>query len=774
MAKSLVVVESPAKAKTINRYLGKDYVVKSSKGHIRDLPKSGLGVDVENDFAPQYEVIKGREGVILELREAAEGVDGIYLAPDPDREGEAICWHLKHELEGSGKPIHRVLFNEITKNAVLEAMKHPRDIDMDLVNAQQARRVLDRLVGYKISPLLWKKVKYGLSAGRVQSVAVRLICERERERQAFVPEEYWSITAQLRSQTSEPFEANLIKIGSQKADVKNGEMAERIVADLEGAKYVVSDVKRRERIKKPAPPFTTSKLQQEASAKFGFTGKRTMSIAQRLYEGVEIGGGERVGLITYMRTDSTRISEVAKSEAREYIEEAFGGDYLPPSAPDYSGKRKTEQKIQDAHEAIRPTSVRRDPESLKRHLDGDQYKLYKLVWSRFLASQMRPAALDTTTVDISATSARSIYLLRASGSVVKFPGFMAVYTETQDNGGNGEEAGGVLPDLSAGEELILLKLIPKQHFTQPPARYTDASLVRTLEELGIGRPSTYAPIISTIEARKYVRREGRTLIPTDLGFLINELLVENFPTIVDVGFTANMESDLDKVEEGSVDWVGMVRNFYGPFEETLRAAEANMRDIKNQSIPTDVPCPECGRKMNIRWGKFGNFLACSGYPECACTRDFVRDDGGNIVIVPPEMAEEVCDKCGGPMIVRMGRNGKFLACGNYPKCKNTMSLGIGVKCPKCGGRIVEKKSRRGRVFYGCDRYPNCDFVSWDKPADKNCPNCGSILVEKSSRKRGTYLKCSNRECEYEEEIPKGPTEESDMPPLEEELEEQMV
>ncbi|OUM96991.1 MAG: DNA topoisomerase I [Thermobacillus sp. ZCTH02-B1] len=691
MADSLVIVESPAKAKTISKYLGSKYIVKASMGHIRDLPKSQTGVEIENGFQPKYITIRGKGSVLKELKDASKKVKKVYLAADPDREGEAIAWHLANYLElDEGEPC-RVVFNEITKQAVREAFKSPRPINMDLVNAQQARRILDRLVGYKISPLLWKKVKKGLSAGRVQSVAVKLIIDRENEINSFVPEEYWTITARL-VQDGVSFEAKFHALDGEKTELKSEQDVKQVLELIEGQPFVVSEVKERERQRHPAPPFITSTLQQEAARKLGFRAAKTMSIAQQLYEGVELGKEGSVGLITYMRTDSTRVSPVAQEEAKAYIIEKFGAEYAPEEFRIYAKKNAN---AQDAHEAIRPTSVYREPEAVKPYLTRDQYRLYKLIWERFTASQMSSAVLDTMTVDIRAGRAT----FRATGSKIRFPGFMKVYVEGSDDGAPEEE--NLLPPLREGMTPERTAIEPKQHFTSPPPRYTEARLVRTLEELGIGRPSTYAPTLETIHKRGYVRIEDKKFVPTELGILVTKLMEEFFPEILNVEFTAHMEDDLDHIEEGKKDWVEVLHEFYEPFSKRLKIAEDEMREVELQEEMSDVACDKCGRPMVYKTGKFGRFLACSGFPECRNTKPILKD--------------------------------------------------IGVSCPKCGeGRIIERRSKKGRVFYGCDKYPGCDYVSWDRPTDKSCPACGTRLVEKRSRSGGR-LQCPD--CGHSEELP---------------------
>jgi DNA topoisomerase I len=746
--KSLVIVESPAKAKTIAKYLGKDYTVKASVGHIMDLPKSKLGVDIENNFEPKYIQIKGKAPVVKELKAAAKKADRILIATDPDREGEAIAYHVAATVSGSAKTqeIYRVLFNEITKKAILLAIKHPGKIDNNKVDAQQARRILDRLVGYQISPILWQKVRRGLSAGRVQSVALRLICEREDEIKAFVPEEFWSLTALLEGKLPPQFEAKLIRKDEEKLKVKNNEEVQQILAGLQNKNYVVARVDKKERKRNPVPPFTTSKLQQDAGRKLGFTAKRTMGIAQSLYEGVDVGKEGAVGLITYMRTDSTRVGQEAQDEAREFIAGKYGKDYLPEKPPVYPSAKSA----QEAHEAIRSTSVLREPEAIKQYLENDQYKLYKLIWNRFVASQMNPAIIDQTSVDIKAGD----YTFRAAGSVIKFRGFMAVYMEEMAEDAAPDEDNGeaALPPLTEGEQLTLVKLDPKQHFTQPPPRFSEALLVKILEEKGIGRPSTYAAIISTIQERDYVNKVENKFRPTELGVLVNNLLVSHFPVVMDVAFTAKMEGELDKIEEGLMPWVDAVRDFYQPFNESLEKAQAEMKDFKAELTPTDINCEKCGKPMVIKWGRNGQFLACSGYPECKNTKPFVRTENGGVEAAPDETTDEKCPKCGSGMVVKRGRFGKFLACSRYPECNHTQGMSTGVTCPEDGGKIVERRSRFGKMFYSCANYPACKYAIWYKPIQRACPQCKApFLVEKYSKKTGPYIACLNKECGYKEE-----------------------
>ncbi|WP_226674238.1 type I DNA topoisomerase [Rossellomorea aquimaris] len=688
MADYLVIVESPAKAKTIERYLGKKYKVRASMGHVIDLPKSQMGVDVENEFEPKYITIRGKGPVLKELKTAAKKVKKIFLAADPDREGEAIAWHLAHSLDMDTSSACRVVFNEITKDAIKESFKHPRAINMDLVDAQQARRVLDRLVGYNISPLLWKKVKKGLSAGRVQSVAVRLIIDRENEIKDFTPEEYWSIEAEF-TKGNDTFQASFYGIDGKKVELKTEDDVKDVLGKVKGKSFEVNKVTKKERKRNPAPPFTTSSLQQEAARKLNFRAKKTMMLAQQLYEGIEMGKQGTVGFITYMRTDSTRISEVAQKEANEYIVNKYGQEFMKQS----DRKEKKQQKAQDAHEAVRPTSTLRDPSSVKEFLSRDQYRLYKLIWERFVASEMAPAIMDTMSVDLVNNSV----MFRATGSKVKFPGFMKVYVEGSDD--QKEEKDNFLPALEESDKVKSENIDPNQHFTQPPPRYTEARLVKTLEELGIGRPSTYAPTLDTIQRRGYVTLDNKRFIPTELGEIVLELIREFFPDIIDVEFTANMERSLDDIEDGNVKWKRIIDRFYQDFEKHLERAENEMEKIE------------------------------------------IRD----------EPAGEDCEECGHPMVIKMGRYGKFMACSNFPDCRNTKAIvkEIGVKCPKCEkGNIIERKSKKKRIFYGCDQYPECDFLSWDKPIERKCPKCAELLVEKKLKK-GNQIQCTN--CDYKEE-----------------------
>jgi DNA topoisomerase-1 len=761
-AKNLVIVESPAKAKTLEKYLGRNFQVKASVGHVVDLPKSKLGVDIKKDFTPDFHVIQAKKKVIDDLKKAAKGKENIYLASDPDREGEAIAWHIADQVAKNHKRVHRVLINEITKKAVQEAIAKPQDLDRNKFDAQIARRVLDRLVGYQISPLLWKKVRRGLSAGRVQSVAVRLVCERERDIRAFQSVEYWSLTALLEGRLPPTFKARLAEWQGQKVDNKkfrleNEPQVQGIIKSIEGGSWVIGDVERKERRRYPAPPFVTSKLQQEAARKLGFQPKRTMQLAQQLYEGVELGSEGSVGLITYMRTDSTRISADALAAVRRYVQTQYGEKYLPGQPNTFRSKKGA----QDAHEAIRPTSLEFTPERVRRYLRRDMFQLYSLIWDRFVASQMVPAVYDQTVFEIPVREA----VFRATGQQIKFDGFMKVYIEGRDerpeqaNGededGVAQDMDGVLPDLSKGESLNLLSMDPRQHFTQPPPRYTQASLIKELDEKGIGRPSTYAAIISNILDREYVTQtESRSLAPTDLGFLVTDLLVESFPDILNVEFTAGMEDELDKIEVGKEKWTKAMKRFYTPFSRDLKKAEKEMRDVKRQEVPTDIDCDKCGAKMVIKWGRNGEFLACPQYPECKNTKNFKREDNGEIQLVAEEEVNETCEQCGRPMLLRWGKFGKFLGCSGYPECKNIQPLqkpvDLGVKCPECKeGNIKERKSRWGKIFYGCDRYPECKFASWDKPLPTPCPDCDSpILVEKITKRAGRTHRCYKKECGY--------------------------
>jgi DNA topoisomerase-1 len=821
LSKGLVIVESPAKAKTIQKYLGKGFTVEASLGHVKDLPKSTLGVDITNGFETDYVVIPGKEKVVAKLKKLAASADSIYLAPDPDREGEAIAAHLAFELGDNGKGkkkakklkkgeeappprIQRVTFNEITKRAVQAAFEHPRAIDQNLVDAQQARRVLDRLVGYQVSPLLWDKVRRGLSAGRVQTVALRLIVEREREIKAFQKVEYWTIDAHLAASKPPAFDARFVGKGEEKVEVNNGEDAEKIRAALETADWVVRSVDKKERRRNAAPPFTTSKLQQDSSRKLRFSVKRTMMIAQRLYEGVELGEEGLVGLITYMRTDSTRVAPEAIQEVREYVGKEYGPTYLPETPNTFKEKKDS----QGAHEAIRPTSAMRHPDQLKQYLKEDEFKVYKLIWQRFVASQINPAVFDQTTVDIDAKNGNEVFWFRVTGSVLKFDGFLRVYEESKEGKDEeDEELKHKLPALEAGQKLTLKELKPEQHFTEPPPRYNEASLVKELEERGIGRPSTYAAILTTIQERQYVQKVGGKFSPTEIGLVVTDLLVENFRDIFDVQYTAHLEEELDQIEEGKETWQDTLSDFYKKFLKDLKYAEKHMENIKRMEKPTDEKCERCGAPLVIKWGKhgsfyacstydkedkntctftkenpinlpdldsadvqettqeeycencgrvmvlkrgrFGQFMACTGYPDCKTTRRL--DQGKKVPDIP---LDELCPKCGRNMMIRHGRYGEFTTCSGYPECKYVKQNYIGVKCPDCkDGDLVEKRARKGNTFYGCGNYPNCKFTSAHKPIAEKCPACGSEYLVEKNLKAGPVIACPNKECEFERPVP---------------------
>ncbi len=801
MAKALVIVESPAKAKTINKYLGKQYVVKASLGHIKDLPKKDLAVDVDKSFRPHYEVIEGKKKLISELKQAAKKVESVYLAADPDREGEAICFHLQEELQDkkNGPAIHRVMFNEITKKAIQQAFEKPGKVNTHLVDAQQARRVLDRLVGYKISPLLWDKVRRGLSAGRVQTVALRLIVEREREIRAFVPREYWTIDSELAAKKGHLW-ARLVKINEEAAEIASKEASDDVLAQLDGAAYVVRSVVTREKKRNPVAPFITSTLQQESSRKLRFSVKRTMMLAQRLYEGIELGKEGSVGLITYMRTDSTRVSDDALRDVRDLIKEKYGKEFLPESANIYKSKKDA----QDAHEAIRPTSMAYTPDAVEKYLAEDEMKLYRLIWNRFVASQMMPALFDQTTIDIAAKGKNGLdYLFRATGSVLKFEGFLKVYQEGKDAADEeDEELKHRLPAVTQGETLRFRSIKPEQHFTEPPPRYNEATLVKKLEADGVGRPSTYASILSTIQEREYVKKEGGKFYPTELGMVVTDLLLESFDDIFDVKYTARMEEELDEIEEGKLDWREAMADFYGKFEKDLKHAEKHMTDIKRMEKPIEETCPKCGKGLVIKWGKHGSFIACTGYPECTYTRELTVDlPDVDKVDLSEQGDEEYCENCGRPMVLKKGRFGTFLACTGYPDCKTTKQIGgqqkkpdqpldekcpqcgnnlvlktgrygeftacsnypackyvkqktIGVKCPECSeGEVVERRSKRGKTFYGCNRWPDCNFVAWGKPIAEKCPECGSPYMIEKWLKAGPVWQCPNAECKHKQDAP---------------------
>jgi DNA topoisomerase-1 len=797
MAKALVVVESPAKAKTINKYLGRKYKVVASMGHVRDLPKSKLGVDIEDGFEPSYEVIATRKKVVKELKDAAKEASEIFVATDPDREGEAIGWHLAQELGSTNrKKIRRLMFNEITKKGVLDALDHPTKINKQMVDAQQARRVLDRLVGYKISPLLWEKVRRGLSAGRVQSVALKIICDREREIDRFVAEEYWNITARLAGRVPPEFDARLLKRGGNTVEIRNGEEANVVLADLRRASWIVQSVVTKERKKSAIPPYITSKLQQAAR----FPVKKTMMIAQQLYEGIDLPGEGSVGLITYMRTDSTRVSEQALTDVRELIAVKFGPEYLPEK-PNYF---RAKADAQDAHEAIRPTSVHYHPDAIRQHLSADQHYVYRLIWNRFVASQMPPATFDETTVDIAAGE----YTFRVKGSVPKFAGWLAVYNQDvpdEKAGGSGpdgssddDDGSSVLPPLAEGDRLELRELKPEQKFTQPPPRYTEATLVKALEENGIGRPSTYASIIGVIQAREYVNKIDGRFKPTRLGMmLVERLLSPVFDDILDVNYTRELEEDLDKIEEGKEDYESTLKNFYKKFAKDLKRAAREMINLKEGVEPEpsiacdkcsaamviksgrfglflacsaypdcentreletpepgaegdiDETCENCGKPMAVKRGRFGQFLACTGYPECKTTRKLIATKQGLTAAKPDQVLDEKCPKCASNLVLKHGRFGEFTACTNYPNCRYIKQKSTGILCPKDGGDVVERKSRRGKLFFGCANYPDCDFTLWNRPMLEKCPDCGApYLVEKITKRHGRQLICNAETCEY--------------------------
>jgi DNA topoisomerase-1 len=738
---NLLIVESPAKAKTIKKYLGPGYEVIASMGHVRDLPANKLNVDIRHNFKPNYEIIKGKEDLVNELIKLAKKNKKVFLATDPDREGEAISWHLAYILDLDPKEKNRVTFNEITKSGVTKGMAEPRAIDIDLVNAQQARRILDRIVGYKLSPFLSGKIRKGLSAGRVQSVALRIIVDRENEIRLFIPVEYWTIDAKLTAKGSRKvFFASLYADKNGKIDIKNEAQAKQILKELDNAAYTVENVKKGTKKRTPAPPFITSTLQQDASRKLGFQAKRTMKIAQELYEGVDVEGQGAVGLITYMRTDSLRISDDAINSATDYIKATWGEKYLPAKKRVF----KTKANAQDGHEAIRPTMPNLSPASVKGSLTSDQFKLYKLIWERFIASQMADCLLNTTRIEIAAND----YLFKSSGFTVSFDGFTVLYQEGKDEE---EEKAKELPNLEKGTALNLKELLDSQHFTQPPARYTEASLIKALEENGIGRPSTYAATISTITGREYVRRESKTLIPTELGEVVTQLMKERFSDIVDVKFTAKMENDLDTVESGKEEWTHILSDFYDDFNEDLKKAKEDMKNVKIhlKEDETDLICDKCGKPMVVKRSRYGKFVACSGYPECKNIIRNVNKDGEPESSVEPEESDVVCEKCGRKMVIKTGRYGKFLACPGYPECKNIkgIDVSLGIPCPKCGGDIVARKTKRGRTFYGCGNYPKCDFISNDKPIEEKCPNCGKNLFEKSGKKKKIY--CMTENCGYE-------------------------
>ena len=754
MHRPLVVVESPTKIRTIKKYLGQQYNVAATVGHIKDLPAKEIGINIEEGFKPKYTNIPGKQKVIKTLRQAAGETTVIYLAPDPDREGEAIAWHTAEILKKKGRIFHRVLFHELTKNAIHEAIKSPDKLNQNKYEAQQARRILDRLVGYQVSPLLWRKVKGGLSAGRVQSVAVRIICERERAIQAFESEEYWSITAHLEDNSPPPFTAKLVKKNGEKINIPDEKTSNSIIEELSEEKFIVEKIQKKTVKRNPSPPFITSKLQQEAIRKLRFSAKKTMMVAQQLYEGVELSPGEPEGLITYMRTDSTRISNDAAMEALTFVRDKFGHEYALQK-PRFFKNRK---KAQDAHEAIRPTSVFNTPEKIKPFLSKDQFTLYELIWKRFVASQMKQALMNNITISITAGP----YLFSASGSSVAFPGFMTLYMTTDDQiESERQKAKDDFPELNEGGILKLNELEPKQHFTMPPPRFSEASLVKELEENGIGRPSTYAAILSTIREKGYVDLVKGYFKPNELGFIVNDLLVKNFADVFDVEFTANMENDLDRIEAAEVNYSEILTKFYDAFKKELDTASTGMLSVKGIGFSTDLTCPQCNNRLHIRMGKNGQFLGCSNYPKCTYTRNYTRDEKGAVHPIEPssdQTSDRICDKCGKPMLIKEGRYGTFYACSGYPDCKTTLSTNstnggekTGVHCPEqgCSGELVQRSSKRGKIFYGCSRYPDCTFATWDKPVAKECPECGAkFLVEKTTKKQGTFLACNTKGCGF--------------------------
>ncbi len=760
MAKDLVIVESPAKARTVQRFLGNKYVAKASMGHVRDLPKSKMGVEVEDDsFTPSYRVMNDKRKVVSELSKDAKAADTVYLATDPDREGEAISWHLMEAAKIPPNKAKRVVFHEITREAISEAFDNPREIDRSLIDAQQARRVLDRIVGYKLSPVLWDKVRRGLSAGRVQSVALRLVVDREAESEAFVPKEYWTIDATLAKLPRTDgglFTARLhaVKGVRGRIPLPNKEASDGILADLKDAGYSVSKVTRRETKSRPAPPFITSTLQQEAWRKLRFTARRTMMIAQQLYEGLPIGDEGSVGLITYMRTDSTNVAAQALSEASRYIKRKYGPNYAPARPRLYTKRVKG---AQEAHEAVRPTSVEREPQAIRRHLNSDQARLYDLVWKRMVASQMRDALFDSTSVSVETSGAASgkTYEFRVRGSVLKFPGYRAVYMEGTDDRSDAEDAPSPpIPQMDQGEPLECLKLDPEQHFTQPPPRFTEASLVKALEERGIGRPSTYAPTIATLMDRDYVLKEKGGFMPTKLGRAVTGLLVEHFPDVLDVGFTARVEEELDDIADGDRQWTPVIREFYHPFDQAIDRAMKHAKRVPREQLDeeSDEVCEKCEKPMVIKTGRYGRFLACTGYPDCRNTRPIESADERALRERVSEEIDEVCEKCERPMAVKTGRNGRFLACTGYPECKNAKPFLVGVDCPTCGGDLAERKQRgkNGRVFYGCVNYPECKFAA--NPLPQPCPQCGKLLVTQGRSRRNA--RCLDDTCGFKGQVPK--------------------
>jgi len=732
---NLLIVESPAKAKTLKKFLGKDFSITASYGHVIDLPKNEFGVDIEKGFEPKYTIIEGKEKILKKIKKEAKKAENIFLASDPDREGEAIAWHIANFIKLPEDKIKRALFHEITKNAVLEAVNNPTSIDLNKFNAQQARRILDRIVGYKVSPLLWKKIKRGLSAGRVQSVAVRLVCEREEEIKNFIPEEFWTIEATFKTEDGKILQLKLTKKNGKKIKISDKKTADEIVNELKKTEFIISKVAKKERKRYPLPPFITSSLQQEASNRLNFRPSKTMQIAQSLYEGVPLGEEGPVGLITYMRTDSFRLADVAINSCRKFIKENIGKEYLPAKSLIYTPKGK---KIQDAHEAIRPTSIYRTPESIKQFLTKDQFKLYKLIWERFISCQMKPAIYEQTTVTVKA----GVYEFSGTGSILKFDGFLKILSYLREKDKE-------LPELEENQKLKLEKIASKQHFTEPPPRYTESTLVKALEEKGIGRPSTYAPTLSNIIERKYVEIKNKKLYPTELGMIVNKLLVENFPEIFNVNFTALMEENLDKIEMGKLYWKDILSQFYEKFKETLENAYKNIQHIKTVIEDSPFICEKCGSKMVVRWGEHGKFLACSNYPDCKNTKPLKIAKDGTLEIAEDEKSNVKCEKCGAYMVIKHGKYGKFLACSNYPKCKNTKPISL-MKCPMpgCDGEIILRKTKKGRSFYGCTNFPDCKFATWYEPVNRMCPECGNPYLIKKSK----YLQCPNSKCSFKEKL----------------------
>ncbi|MGB2763646.1 MAG: type I DNA topoisomerase [Candidatus Aminicenantaceae bacterium] len=732
MGKQLVIVESPAKAKTVNKYLGPNYLVKASMGHIRNLPKKELGVDIEHDFKPDYVIIPERKEIVAELQSSAKQCDSVLLAADPDREGEAICWHLSAVLEEFNQNIHRVLFHEITKGAIDEAFNNVGKLDQGKINAQQARRILDRLVGYRISPLLWDKIGRGLSAGRVQSIALRLICEREKEIRDFILEEYWSITAQLQASNPPPFAANLVKIDGKKTKVKDEKSAAEIVSELKKTSFVLEGVDVKAKKRNPSPPYITSTLQQDGFRLHRFTVRKTMSVAQKLYEGLEIGDLGLVGLVTYIRTDSVRTSEGAATQARKHIEKEYSRKYLPKKSRVYKNKRKA----QDAHEAIRPTTFSLPPEEVEPYLDKDEYNLYRLIWNRFIASQMSSAQIEETEFDISASK----YQLKAKGEVIKFDGFLVMYPSQK-------KEDKIMPKAEAGESLRLIDMESKQNFTQAPPRYTEGSLVKELEARGIGRPSTYAPIIYTLQNRVYVVKEKGKFIPTELGIFVADFLIKNFSDLMEFKFTVLLEDELDRISEGKLEWIEYLKSSYSLLEKDLENAK-KVEGVKEKGIPLEDVCPQCGSQLVIKSGRYGRFRACSGYPDCKFRESMVKKE--------VKLLEETCPQCSSQLVVRRGRYGTFIACSNYPQCKYIKKelKDTGIRCPRdCEGTLMRRKTRKGRIFYGCSKYPECDYATWDEPLSQPCPECGrEFILRKNLIKGNPILYCSNEECSYKEEV----------------------